>query len=76
MPAIITHSWFETALDYKTRILETKIEEFPCLVHKLSVTLTAVKNGVKIVQTTGYNGSRTVDFITTVNMIKGFFCIL
>ena len=30
-PAIITHSWFETA-DF--------FEEFPCLVHKLSVILT------------------------------------
>ena len=39
--AIITGSWFETALDYKPRILDPKIEEFPCLVHKLSVTLTA-----------------------------------
>jgi len=41
--AIITRSWFETALDYKPRILEPKIEEFSCLVHKLSVTLTALQ---------------------------------
>ena len=32
--AIITHSWFETALDYKPRVLDPKIEEFPCLVHR------------------------------------------
>ena len=31
-------SWLQTA-DF--------IEEFPCLVHKFSVILTAVKNGVK-----------------------------
>ena len=28
------HSWFETTLDYKTRISGSKIEEFSCLVHK------------------------------------------
>ena len=39
-PAIITRSWFETALDYKPRFLGPKIEEFPILVHKLSVILT------------------------------------
>ena len=33
--AIITCHWFETALNY--------IEEFPCLVHTLSVTLTALQ---------------------------------
>ena len=38
MGAIITHSWFETALNYKPRILDPKFEEFPCLVHKLFVT--------------------------------------
>ena len=36
--AIITSSWFETALDYKPRILQPKIEE-----HKLSATLTALQ---------------------------------
>ena len=41
--AIITRSWFETSLDYKPRILHPKIEEFPCLVHELSVTLTALQ---------------------------------
>ena len=41
--ATITRSWFETALIYKPRILDQKIEEFPCLVHKLSVTLTALQ---------------------------------
>ena len=30
---IITRSWFETPLVYKLRILGSKIEEFPCLVH-------------------------------------------
>ena len=34
--------WFETALDYKPQILDPKIEEFPCLVHKLSVISTAL----------------------------------
>ena len=38
--AIIINSWFETALDYKPRFLDLKIDEFPSLVHKLSVTLT------------------------------------
>ena len=41
--AIITHPGFENALDYKPRILGSKIEEFPCLVHKLSVILTALQ---------------------------------
>ena len=40
---IITRSWFETALNHKLRTLDPKIEEFPCLVHKLSVTLTALQ---------------------------------
>ena len=35
--AIITRSWLETALVYKPRILGLKNEEFPILVHKLSV---------------------------------------
>ena len=39
---ITTLSWFETALDYKLRILGPKIEDFPCLLHKLSVTLTTL----------------------------------
>ena len=41
--AIITRSWFETSLNYKTQILGSKIEVFPCLVHKLSVILTALQ---------------------------------
>ena len=53
--------------DYRPQILEPKIEEFLCLLHKLSVTLitlqstiqSAVKNGVKNMQTAGY-GKRTV----------------
>ena len=57
--AIITCSCFETAFNYKPRILDPKIEEFPCLQHKLYVTLTAVKNGVRNIQTAGYNGMRT-----------------
>ena len=36
---IITRSWFESALDYNPRILDPKIEEFHCLVHKLSGTI-------------------------------------
>ena len=43
MRSIITRSWFETTLDYRLRILDPKIEEFPCLVHKLSVKLTALQ---------------------------------
>ena len=39
---IITRSWFETALDYKPRILGPKKDEFYCLVHKLSVILAAL----------------------------------
>ena len=35
--AIIGRSWFEAALIYKPRILGLKNEEFPFLVHKLSV---------------------------------------
>ena len=40
--------------------------KFPCLVHKLSVILTALnletslKNGVKNIQAEAYNGARTV----------------
>ena len=41
--AIITGSWFETALDYKPWILDPVIEEFPFLVHKLPVILTALQ---------------------------------
>ena len=41
--AIITRSWFETARDYKPQILGPKFEEFPCLLHKLSVILTALQ---------------------------------
>ena len=58
--AIITRSWFETALNYKPRIFDPKMDEFPCLAHKFSVTLTAVKNGLENIQTAGYNGARTV----------------
>ena len=58
---IWNHSWFQTARDYKPQILDPNIEEFPCLVHRLSVTLfkhstilTAVKNGLKNIQTLCY----------------------
>ena len=56
------------ALDYKPQILGPKIEEFSCLIHKLSVLLTAlqqtvVKNGVKHVQALVYKGKRTVFMI-------------
>ena len=40
---IIIRSWFETALDNKPHILDPTIEEFPCLVHKLCVPLTALQ---------------------------------
>ena len=57
--AIITRSWFETTLDYKPRILGPT---FLVYVLKWSVILTslALKNGVKNIQTAGYNGVRTV----------------
>ena len=57
--AIITRSWFETALEYKPRILGPT---FLVYVPKWFVILTslALKNGVKNVQTAGYNGVRTV----------------
>ena len=56
---IITRSWFETALDYKPRILGPT---FLVYVIKWSVILTslALKNGVKNIQTAGYNGARTI----------------
>ena len=41
--ATITRYWFETTLNYKPRILDPKIEELRCLVHKLSVTLTGLQ---------------------------------
>ena len=41
--AIVTRSWFETALDHKPRILGPKMEEFPSLVDKLSAILTALQ---------------------------------
>ena len=43
MLTIITRSRFETALDLKPRILDPKIEQFPDIVHELSVTLTALQ---------------------------------
>ena len=59
MRAIITHSWFETTLDYKPRILGPT---FLVYVLKWSAILTALdyKNGLKNIKTTGYNGVRTV----------------
>ena len=59
---IIARSLSETALEYKPRILGLKNKEFLFLVHKLSVIQTApqYKNGVKNIQTAGYNGARTV----------------
>ena len=41
--ASITRSWFETALDYKPRILGPPIEEFPLLVHKMPMILTVLQ---------------------------------
>ena len=55
--AIISRSGFEAALIYKSRILSLKYEELPFLVHKLSETLTALKNGVNNIQTMGYYGA-------------------
>ena len=36
---IITLSCFETTFNYKPRILDLKMEDFLCLLHKLSLTL-------------------------------------
>ena len=49
-----------TAFVFKPRILGLQNEEFPFLVHKLSVIQTALqyKKGVKNIQTTGYNDAR------------------
>ena len=46
-------------------MIDTTIEEFPCLVHKLSVALTALQykahcNKVKNLPTAGYSGMRMV----------------
>ena len=71
--AIITRSWFETALDYKLRILGPT---FLVYVLKWSVILTSLtlKNGVKNIQTAGYNGARTVFSIAKSNCrIQHFF---
>ena len=56
-PAIITRSWFETALNYKPQILGPT---FLVYVFKWSVILNslALKNGAKNIQTGGYNGVR------------------
>ena len=65
MQAIITVSWYETALDYKQWILDPKIEKFPYLVLKLSATVTlwsinhSEKRG-KNIKAGSYNGARTV----------------
>ena len=68
--AIITRSWFETALDYKPRILGPT---FLVYVLKWSVILTslALKNGVKNIQTAGYNGARTV-YVNARLLIQNF----
>ena len=57
--AIITRSCFEPALDYKPQILGPT---FLVYVLKWSVISTslALKNGVKNMQTAGYNGAGTV----------------
>ena len=41
---IITHSWFETSYHYKPWILGPRTEEFPSLLHKLSVKLTSLQS--------------------------------
>jgi hypothetical protein len=65
--AIITLSWFETALDYKPQILGPT---FLVYVLKWSVILTslALKDGVKDIQTAGYNGARTVDDVELITV--------
>ena len=57
--AIITRSWFETALDYNPRILG---QTFLVYVLKWYVILPslALKNGVKSIQTARYNVAHTV----------------
>ena len=54
--AIITHSWLQTALEYKPYI-KTEFSKKNLLKNKELV----FKNGVIIIQATGYNGARTVD---------------
>ena len=51
--ATITRSWFETTLEtiHKVRILQKKL---------LEKTFLPFKNGVKSIQTAGYNGAHTV----------------
>ena len=66
--AIIIHSWFETTLNYKP-----KVEEFPCLVHKLSEILTALHYKYrqwKGIQTAGYNGGRMVNIMAFNHVSK------
>ena len=68
MSDIITHTWFETALDYRP-FLHAK----NCLVHKLYLTLTTtiltgVKMGLKNIQTAGCNGMHKV-FAVCTNLI-------
>ena len=58
MLVIITHSLFEIALDYKPQILSPKIEEFPSLLHKLSVILTALQYKQQWKRAAAYNGAK------------------
>jgi len=70
--AIITRSWFETGLDYKPRILGPT---FLVYVLKWSVILTflALKNGVKNIQTAGYNGAfKSLLFLLVIGLMVSF----
>ena len=57
--AIITRSWFETALDYKPRILGLIFLVYVLKWYVILISF-ALKNGVKNIQTEGYNGACTV----------------
>ena len=60
---------------FKPQILAPKIEEFPCLVHKLFVILTTLqyKPQVKYIQAAGYNGARTVYEVSAFQIILTFY---
>ena len=76
------HAPLWLALDYKPRILGPKIEGFSCLVHKLSVVLTALqykpqwKNGAKYIQTAAYYIMAHVRYLIRHNVIGMFLIIV
>ena len=72
---IITSSWFETAPDYKPRILDPKFEEFPSLEHETLCNINRSEKRGKNIQTAGYNGAPMVhkqvgQFLTIELLLK------